>query len=259
VFKQLVGTPGVVLMDMERAAAYPRRLPAITRITLPAGVIDLALGVPAKDTDVIAATTALATSASLHPAVQYLLWRAARQIHSQPSLLNDKQRFPSIDVHQEFAVPEHVERLYRDGTPFLYRYLPFWLANLIYRLSISGIAAIALFVAFTDWLPKLVRYAFNLRILHNYLSSVRVAAEIPKSATPEDRARHLERVEALRQKAASLSMPLFLDVSKAELVNRLKLLEDKLRQEQDSTAAGTPAVSPNAADAPQAPPPSVKS
>jgi TRAP transporter TAXI family solute receptor len=259
VFKQLVGTPGVVLMDMERAAAYPRRLPPITRITLPAGVIDLALGVPAKDTDVIAATTALATSASLHPAVQYLLWRAARQIHSQPSLLNDKQRFPSIDVHQEFAVPEHVERLYRDGTPFLYRYLPFWLANLIYRLSISGIAAIALFVAFTDWLPKLVRYAFNLRILHNYLSSVRVAAEIPKSATPEDRARHLERVEALRQKAASLSMPLFLDVSKAELVNRLKLLEDKLRQEQDSTAAGTPAVSPNAADAPQARPPSVKS
>jgi hypothetical protein len=48
-------------------------------------------------------------------------------------------------------------------------------------------------------------------------------------------------------------------VSKAELVNRLKLLEDKLRQEQDSTAAGTPAVSPNTAEAPQAPPPSVKS
>ena len=139
--------------------------------------------------------------------------------------------------------------------PSFYRYLPFWVANLIYRLSISGIAGFALFVALTDWLPKLVRYAFNLRILHNYLGSVRVATEIPKSATPEDRARHLERVEALRRKAASLSMPLFLDVSKAELVNRLKLLEDKLRQEQDGTAAGTPTVSPSAADSPQAPPP----
>ncbi|MGL6222518.1 MAG: TAXI family TRAP transporter solute-binding subunit, partial [Steroidobacteraceae bacterium] len=240
-FKQLLGTPGVLIMDMDRALAYQRRMPEINRIVVPAGVIDLRLGVPRKPLEIVAASSTLVTVPSLHPAIQYLLWRAARRIHGEPSLLDDKQRFPSIDLYQEFSVPEHVERLYKEGSPILYRYLPFWLANLIYRLWLAGIAAFALFIAITDWIPKLFRYVIAVRVWQNYLTSVRVEAEIPRASTPQECAKHLQRVESLRLKTASLNMPLMLDMSKADLVGRLKELEEKLRQEQAKVGAGTQA------------------
>lgn len=243
-FKESLGTPGVLLMDMDRALAYQRRMPEINRIVLPAGVIDLKLGVPRKPLEIVAASSTLVTRPSLHPAIQYLLWRAARRIHGEPSLLDDKQRFPTIDLYQEFSVPEHVERLYKEGSPILYRYLPFWLANLIYRLWLAGIAAFALFIAVTDWIPKLFRYVIAVRVWQNYLSSVRVEAEIPRASSPEECARHLERVEALRLKTASLNMPLMLDMSKSDLVGRLTELEEKLRQEQAKVVAGAQAGPP---------------
>jgi TRAP transporter TAXI family solute receptor len=246
-FRELVGTPGVRLMDLERAVAYERRMPEINRITLPAGVLDLANNVPGRTIDIVAATATLVVAPSLHPAVQYLLWRAARRIHAEPTLLSERRTFPTIELHQEFEVPEDVERLYEEGAPVLYRYLPFWLANLVYRLWLSGITAFALFVAFTDWIPTLLRHAINVRVWRNYLASVQMEMEIPKAATPADRDRQLERVTALRRRTEALNMPLVFEMSKSDLVARLQEMEETLRQAQAGDAAGAAVGSANRA------------
>ena len=89
--------------------------------------------------------------------------RAAKSIHNSPDLLSDAQQFPTILNFQEFTVPDQV-RLYREGPPLLYRHLPFWLANLVYRLWLAALAAFAIFIMFTDWIPKLFKWVINLRV-----------------------------------------------------------------------------------------------
>ena len=232
-FADLLRTEGLHLMNMERALSYQRRLPELTRVALPSGVLDLERNIPEQATQIVAATANLVASEKLHPAVQYLLVRAAQSIHGEPDLLSEPQTFPTISTYQEFEVPEEIHRLYREGPPFLYRHLPFWLANLIYRMWVAAIAAFAIFVTVTDWIPKLFRYTLNLRVGRNYLSALRLEDEIRQAGASGDWTRYRERLDALRRKTAALNMPLLLQLSKDELQKRLDDVERAIGQQRD--------------------------
>jgi len=74
--------PGLSLMSFDRAEAYVRRLPYLTRLLLPEGVIDLRKNVPPRDLDLVTATAELVARDDLHHAIQMLLLMAATEIHA---------------------------------------------------------------------------------------------------------------------------------------------------------------------------------
>ena len=61
--------PKLKLMSFERADAYHRLFPYITKVTLPPGVIDFAQNIPKTEIALIATKAMLASRDGLHPAL----------------------------------------------------------------------------------------------------------------------------------------------------------------------------------------------
>ena len=65
--QQALRDPVIKLMSVSRAAAYTRRFPFITKLTLPAGTIDLAINVPDRDVEMIGTKAMLVARDDFHP------------------------------------------------------------------------------------------------------------------------------------------------------------------------------------------------
>ena len=237
-FNELLESDGLNIMNMGRALSYQRRMPELKRVTLPAGVLDLKRNIPPESTDTVAASATLVATKNLHPAIMYLLVRAARDIHAEPDLVSDMRSFPTIAGFEEFAVPDPVRRLYIEGSPFLYKHLPYWLANLIYRLWLAAIAAFAIFVTVTDWIPKLYRYVLNLRIGRNYFAAQRLEDEIRQTDDAAELEKMVARLQALRRSSESLGMPMLLEPNKGVLERRLDAVEQAIQRQRQAVKAG---------------------
>ena len=237
-FNELLESDGLNIMNMGRALSYQRRIPELKRVTLPAGVLDLKRNIPPESTDTVAASATLVATKNLHPAIMYLLVRAARDIHAEPDLVSDMRSFPTIAGFEEFAVPDPVRRLYIEGPPFLYKHLPYWLANLIYRLWLAAIAAFAIFVTVTDWIPKLYRYVLNLRVGRNYFAAQRLEDEIRQTDDAAELEKMVARLQALRRSSESLGMPMLLEPNKGVLERRLDAVEQAIQRQRQAVKAG---------------------
>ena len=183
---QLMAAPKIRLMNMATADAYSRVMPTLSKITIPRGVIDLKNDIPGEDVHTLAATATLVAMDSLHPAIAYLFVKAAREVHEGGSLLHAQREFPNVTRFQEFTVPENVALLYKDGTPFLYRHMPFWLANLVQRLWILLIPLGAIMLSASDVVPKLMGFRMNFRVTQIYQAARKLEADIIRATSGND-------------------------------------------------------------------------
>lgn len=86
--------PAIKLMSMDRADAYARRFPYITKLTLPGGTVDLANNIPDRDIQLIGTKAMLVAREGIHPALVNLLLDAAREIHSDQGYFEAAGEFP---------------------------------------------------------------------------------------------------------------------------------------------------------------------
>lgn len=232
VIARLMRSPRAKLMNLAQADALVRRIPAIAKVVLPAGVVDLAASVPAQDVVTVSSMATLVATEDVHPAIAYLLVRAAQELHSGPGLLNPGREFPSIRIAQEYDVPEEVERLYASGPPFLHRHLPFWLANLLTRLWVLVIPIGAVIVSATDWIPKVLGWRGMQRINAIYRDAVRLEAEARRLAgSGFDAALRVDldrRLAALRTRIDDAHLPRSLIKAKYEARSHLDLVEQTI-------------------------------
>lgn len=237
VITRLMGSKEVKLMSLEQADAYVRRLPAIMKVTLPYGVIDLARNVPPREIVTVASVATLVAREDVHPAIAYLLVKAAKELHSGPGILNASREFPSIKAPQEFEIVEDVERLYQTGTPFLYRYLPFWLANLLMRLWVLVIPLAAVLVSATDWVPKILGWRGNQQINGIYRDALRLEAETSRPPSAEvDWSGFETRLIELHDRVNRVRLPNSLAKAKYEVRSHLELVAQTLAHRRKTTA-----------------------
>ena len=222
VVNQLLATPNISLMNMSMADAYSRHMPALTKIVIPKGLMNLTQNLPATDVQTLAATATLVAKDDVHPAVLYLLVKAVKEVHGGGSLLHAQREFPSIAKFQEFDIPESVEQHYKNGAPVLYRYLPFWLANLVMRLWVLLIPLSAILISASDMVPKLLGLRMtqkitklyqNARALENEIiahaaskASDKMPAEAANSAFSSRLASLYERTDALKGPGSMVKM-----------------------------------------------------
>lgn len=233
IVRELVRTPGVQLMSLARAEAYYRLVPAVSRLTIPRGVLDLSADLPARDVETIAATATLVARDDLHPALAYLLVKAAREIHGAPSVLAPAREFPTIARFQEFEVGDYTERLYTVGSPFLYKHLPFWAANLIERMWVLLIPLAAVLVSVSNLVPKLLAFEGNRRVNAIYKAARRLESDLLAAPDDADWPAYFERMQALYARADAVRLPAaflralydlraHLDMVNARLVSRAR-------------------------------------
>ena len=76
-----LGAPGIRLMSVAQAEAIAKTVPGLKHVVLWRGLIDLRRDIPNSDVDLLASTNRILVRRDLHPALQYLLLEAMREVH----------------------------------------------------------------------------------------------------------------------------------------------------------------------------------
>lgn len=165
--QMLLQTPGIRLFDFAQAEAYTRRLPFLSHVVLPRGIVDLGRDLPPKDYHLIAPTATLVARADLHPALLDLFVHAAASIHGNAGWFQRRGEFPNAN-YTEIPVASSAQKYYRSGPPLLQRYLPFWLANLFERMWVIVVALGALLLPLSRIIPPLYVWQVRSRVYRWY-------------------------------------------------------------------------------------------
>jgi TRAP-type uncharacterized transport system substrate-binding protein len=207
IIEKLAAAPGIRLLSLDRAEAYTRRFPYLTRLTLPRGVFDFINNIPAADVTLVSPTANLLARDTLHPALAFLLMRAATEIHGNAGLLNKAGEFPA-PLNSEFPLSSEAKRYYRAGPPFLQRYLPYWVAVLVDRLWIILLPALALVVPLTRIIPPIYRWRVRSRIYRWYARLKEVELELDEAPAGEKLEGLLERLDEIERSVNRINTPL---------------------------------------------------
>lgn len=203
--QMLLQTPGIRLMDFSQAEAYSRRLPFLTPVVLPRGIVDLASDVPPQDVHLVATTSSLLARADTHPALQQLFAQAAKDLHSPAGWFNPAGSFPNID-HTEYPVSREAERTIRGGQPFLQRWLPFWLANLVERMWLALGIIVAVLLPLSRIVPPVYQFRIRSRVFRWYGQLREIEARV--QARPADAPDAVRELDALDQRVGRITVPL---------------------------------------------------
>jgi TRAP transporter TAXI family solute receptor len=160
---RLLRDPSVSITSFHRAAAFARRAPFLSKVDLPAGVIDPPTDLPNRDIVLVAPTAILLARDDLHPVIVDLMIEAAREVHGQGTLLNGPGVFPNT-LPGEYETSEDAERYYRNGPGFLRRYLPLWTAVWVQRLLVIGLPLLAILGPLLRFAPGIWMWRIRRRL-----------------------------------------------------------------------------------------------
>ena len=225
-------TPGVALLDLERAPAYARQHRFVTDVVLHEGVLDLGENLPDRDIELVATTANLVAREELHPALVDLLLAAADEIHRPGGLLEEPGEFPSPGL-SDFPLSDDARRFFDSGPPFLRRALPYWAATLVDRLLVMLLPLVAVAIPMFRLMPALYRWRMRSRIYRWYKrlrpleERIRDAAGAPDEAAVE--------LEAISREVEQLSVPW----SFADELYQLRLHIDMVRGRLEAASRAT--------------------
>lgn len=210
VVQQLLQTKGVQLFDFVQAEAYTRRLPYLSQITLPRGIIDIGADLPARDYHLLSTTVTLVAHESLHPALVSLMLQAVQKVHSRADWFSDQNEFPS-ERYSEIPVSHDAEKYYKNGPPVLQRYLPFWIANFIERMWLVVVALGALLLPLSKVIPPLYVWRIRSRI-YRWYGELRDIEQSLDGSAGETQAgslqQSMQRLDQIEQTVNGIEVPL---------------------------------------------------
>ncbi len=201
--QMLLQTPGVQLFDFAQADAYTRRFGFLSAVTLPRGVVDLARDMPAADVRMVAPTATLVVREDLHPALAQLFVQAAREVHGESGWFQRKGDFPNARDGERALAPE-AERFYRSGVPWLQRYLPFWLANLVDRMWLAMLSIVAVLLPLSRIVPPLVELRIRSRVFRWYAQLRQIESDVRTRPAQE----LLDGLDEIEHKVNAIQVPL---------------------------------------------------
>jgi TRAP transporter TAXI family solute receptor len=208
--QMLLQTPGIKLFNFDQAEAYSRRLPFLSHVVLPRGIVDLGRDLPPQDYHLIAPTATLVARANLHPALIELFVQAASDIHSGAGWFQQHGQFPSAR-YTEIPVAREAAKFYKDGAPLLQRYMPFWVANLFDRLWVVVVALAALIIPFSKVVPPLYVWRIKSRV-YRWYGQLRSVEQALDEAEGDNRGRVcaelLKRLDDIEERVNRMSIPL---------------------------------------------------
>lgn len=201
---KLLSAPDVALMNMRLADAYERRLPYLDKLVLPEGVIDLQNNIPRQPTTLVALTAELMAHRDLHPVVTELLLIAAQRVHGGRTALNPANTFPS-PKNTELPLSRDADRFYKEGSSFLRRVLPFWVAIWVERLMFVVLPLIVIAVPLFTYFPKLYDWHVIRKLNRWYVELHRIEEAIGSDA--EKRGQQLTHLDEIDARLNKLKVP----------------------------------------------------
>lgn len=233
--QRLLAAPGVKLMSFTNADAYAQKFPFLSKLEMREGVVDLGKRIPPENTTLIATTAAVLVRDDTHRALVNLLAQAVHEVHANPTidatgqapLFQQPGVFPT-SLDPEFPMADEAKRVYRNGAPFLQRYVPFWLATLIDRLLVSLVVLVPLLVPLSKIGPQVYRWSVRRRLLHWYGILKELEASTKAGASPEERAKQLAELDRIDAAVDDIPIPLGFADQHYELRQHIDTVRNRL-------------------------------
>lgn len=202
---RLANAPGLTMLDFPRAEAYHRRLPYLSVLQVPEGSINLEKNIPNSNKMILSTTTDLIARKDLHPAIQFLLMKAAAEINGVGGFFSEPGEFPRFN---NTGIPrsEVATEYYAKGSPYLQRHLPFWLAELIDRLILVIMPFAALAYPIIISLPKYRFRRMNRKIWTAYTQLKELEMSIMFGYDPKKYDDYLSRLKEIEHQSAKLKI-----------------------------------------------------
>ena len=240
VVQVLLRTLGIRLMDFERAEAYHRHFPALFRLSMPEGGVDLAYNFPPRDTGLLAATANLVVREDLHPALQSLMLAALREVHGGSGFFQEAGEFPAYK-DSDFPLTAAAERFYTSGSPFLQRYLPFWLAVLADRFLILVLPLLTLLLPILRFAPAIYSWRIRSRVCRVYgelkfLENDLLRHDRAEALAPDIRAGFMARLDAIESDANRMPVPQSFSDLRYTLKMHIQMVRERLAKMRDTPA-----------------------
>ncbi|MEI7446380.1 MAG: TAXI family TRAP transporter solute-binding subunit [Burkholderiales bacterium] len=205
--QMLLQTPGVTLLDVPQAEAYSRRYPFLSPVTLPRGIVSIDRDIPPRNHSLLATTTSLVARDGTHPALVQLMVQAADRIHGGPGWFRRTGEFPT-PRGAELPLAKEASRFYADGEPFLQRYLPWWLANLLDRMWIALAAIVAVLLPLSRIVPPVYEFRVRSRVFRWYAQLRAIEDELAADPAPQARGALRTRLDELEARVEKIAVPL---------------------------------------------------
>ncbi len=233
--RALVAYPGVRVMSLDQAEASTRQFPYLHHLVLPHGALDLGANVPAHDLHLLATTTTVVVTQSLHPALVALLMKAMQKTHARPDLLNAAHAFPAAK-DTDFELSKDAAHFYQSGPPFLQRYLPFWLATLVDRAALAILPLLAILVPLLRAAPALYGWRIRRRIYRWYgeLKYLEIQATALQPDAPREEL--LKQLDLIESKVTHAVLPLAFSEHAYGLKAHIELVRRKFQHAAPAAA-----------------------
>ncbi len=204
--RQMMGRKGVKAANLAQAGALSRQLQHLRPAVIPRGLVSLPDDLPPREIDTVAVTANMLARNDLHPALMYLLLEAATEVHGRHTLLADAGTYPN-GRGQDAPLAAEAERYYKQGKPFLQRYLPYWLANFVDRMLVLIIPVLAVLVPAIRYLPNLYTYRLKAKITRWYAALHTLEVAIERTPDPDKVQEYLVRLDALEDEVNGANLP----------------------------------------------------
>jgi hypothetical protein len=200
----LFRAPEVTVVSFERIEAYRMFFPHLSSVTLPAGSIDLAAGLPPEDVALLAPAASLVVHEDVHPALKNLLVRVAHNVHGGRQLFNAPGRFPAVDL-TDFELNTYARRFIESGPSLFARWLPFWVSVWGERLLILLLPLLGLMLPLMRIAPPIYRWQVQRKIYRWYKHLEQIEHDAQGAG---DRADLAHRLDELETRVAAVNVPL---------------------------------------------------
>jgi len=219
--------PRVRLMNVGQAEAIAKTVPGLKHVVLWRGLISLTRDIPNSDIDLLALRNRLLVRKDLHPALQYLLLEAMREVHGGAGPFNRLGEFPA-EQSNDLPLSPTAQVFYRSGPTFWQRYTSFWLTSLLSRIIFFVIPVAAALISVFGFVLPVYRWLHTHRVdqLHRALGNLE--RELARSTDGSRFLEYQRRIAKIGHAVRSHKVARAFEVDLHRLRIHLRMVEEDL-------------------------------
>ena len=225
--RRALAAPDVRLMNVAQAEAIAKTVPGIKHVVLWQGLIDLTRDIPDADVNLLASGNSLLVRKDLHPALQYLLLEAIREVHSAPGPFNRLGEFPAEQTN-DLPLSLTAQSFYRSGPTFWQRYTSFWLTSLLDRILFFVVPVVVALIPVIGFASRLYRWMAVRRIVRLHRALGGLERELAQSDDKAHLAQHQARFSEIESAVRKLKVAPPFEVDLHQLRIHLRMVQDHI-------------------------------
>jgi hypothetical protein len=168
--QRVLDAPGIRLMSVAQAEAIAKTVAGLKHVVLWRGLLDLSRDIPNSNVDLLASSNRLLVRIDLHPALQYLLLEAMREVHWAPGPFNGLGEFPA-EQPNDLPLSPTAQAFYRSGPTLWQRYTSFWLTSLLNRIAFFVVPVVVALIPVVGFALSIYRWLSIRRLTRSERST----------------------------------------------------------------------------------------